>query len=93
MQYKDETVLSSSDPNAIYESYTTYDANIRVMTLDGKWKLAVIGKNLGDELAIRGAGNVPGTGGNTGTPEGYRGDLSGGAIRGKQVELELTWRY
>lgn len=93
MQYKDETVLSSSDPNAVYESYTTYDAAIRLSTLDQKWQLAVIGKNLDDELAIRGAGNVPGTGGNTGTDEGFRGDLSGGAIRGKQVELELTWNF
>jgi outer membrane receptor protein involved in Fe transport len=93
IQYKDETVLSSSDPNAVYESFTTYDANIRIGSVDEKWQLALIGKNLSDELAIRGAGNVPGTGGNTGTNEGFRGDLSGGAIRGKQVELEFTWRF
>ena len=92
-QYKSKTVLSSSDPLATYEAYWTYDANVRVGTPDGRWQLAFIGKNLTDKLAIRGAGNVPGTGGNTGTAEGFRGDLSGGAIRGRQLELELTWRY
>lgn len=91
MQYKSETILSATDPNATYESYVTYDANVRISTSDGRWQLAFIGKNLDDELAIRGAGNVPGTGGNTGTAEGFRGDLSGGAIRGRQLELELTY--
>ena len=93
MQFQSETTLSASDPNATYPSYETYDANVRFGTQDGKWQLAFIGKNLTDKLAIRGAGNVPGTGGNTGTPEGFRGDLTGGAIRGRQLELELTWNY
>ena len=43
--------------------------------------------------AIIGAGNVPGTGGNTGTAEGFLGDLNGGAIRSRQIELEFLWRY
>jgi outer membrane receptor protein involved in Fe transport len=93
VQYKSKTVLSSSDPNATYDAYATYDAAVRLYTPDGHWQLALIGKNLTDKLAIRGAGNVPGTGGNTGTTEGFRGDLNGGAIRGRQLELELTWNY
>ncbi|MDA0272131.1 MAG: TonB-dependent receptor [Proteobacteria bacterium] len=93
LQFKSETVLSASDPNAVYESYETIDANIRVGSQDGKWQVAFIGKNLTDELAIRGAGNVPGTGGNTGTAEGFRGDLSGGAIRPKQLEAQFLYRF
>ena len=93
VQFQSETTLSSSDPNAVFEDYRTYDANIHVRTSDGKWKLAFIGKNLTDEEAIRGAGAAPGTGGNTGTNEGFRSDLTGGAIRPRQMELELTWRY
>lgn len=92
-QWKDETVLSSSDPNATYEAYSTFDANIRMGSPDGKWQLALIGKNLNDELAIRGAGLTPGTGGNTGTTEGFRADFRGGAIRGRQVELEFSYRF
>ena len=93
LQFKGESVLSASDPNATFDSYETFDANIRVGDPDGKWQLALIGKNLTDELAIRGAGGTPGTGGNTGTAEGFRSDLRGGAIRGRQVELELSYRF
>jgi len=93
LQYKSKTILSSTDPNATYKAYVTYDANVRIGSADGKWQVAFIGKNLADKLAIRGAGNVPGTGGNTGTAEGFRGDLSGGAIRGRQLELEFLWRH
>lgn len=93
LQFKSETVLSASDPNAIFGSFETIDANIRIGSQDGKWQVAFIGKNLTDELAIRGAGNVPGTGGNTGTADGFRGDLSGGAIRPKQLEAQFLYRF
>lgn len=93
VQFKDELGLLATDKTAIQDSYETYDANIRIGTADGKWQLALIGKNLSDETAFRSAGNVPGTGGNTGTPEGYPSDLQGVYIRPRQVELELTWRY
>lgn len=93
MQYTGETGLIATDPTATYESYVTFDANVRIGTADGRWRLSFIGKNLTDEEAIRGAGPAPGTGGNTGTTEGFRGDLTGAAIRPRQLELELTWRY
>ncbi len=93
VQFRSKTALSGSRPDATYDSYATIDGNIRVSTQDGRWQLAFIGKNLTDKLAIRGAGNVPGTGGNTGTDEGFPGDLGGGAIRPLQLELELTFRY
>jgi outer membrane receptor protein involved in Fe transport len=92
-QYKSKTYLNPTDPNATYGSYWTYDANVRLSTQDGHWQLAFIGKNLSDKLAIRGAGFVPGTGGNTGTDFGFGADYRGSAIRGRQYELELTWRY
>ncbi|MEZ5596271.1 MAG: TonB-dependent receptor [Pseudomonadales bacterium] len=93
MQYKSKTILSATNPTATYEAYATYDANIRIGGPDDKWHVAVIGKNLSDRSAIIGAGNVPGTGGNTGTAEGFLGDLNGGAIRSRQIELEFLWRY
>jgi len=93
LQYKDEQELSNSIPGVIQDSYTTVAANIRLSTQDGRWQLALIGKNLTDEQAFRGAGDVPETGGNTGTAEGFRGDYSGGVIRPRQYELELTYRF
>ncbi|MFP6836238.1 MAG: TonB-dependent receptor, partial [Pseudomonadales bacterium] len=93
LQYKSETTLSSSMPTATYPSYVTMDANIRLGSQDGRWQVALIGKNLTDKLAIRGAGDIPETGGNTATPEGFLGDLSGGAIRPRQIELELKYSF
>lgn len=93
VQYKSKTHLSADIPSITYPAYATLDANVRIRTQDGRWQLAFIGKNLTDKLAIRGAGDVPSTGGNTGTAEGFLGDLSGGTIRPRQYELELTWRF
>ena len=92
VQYKSDQELSASIPGVIQDGYATLDANVRLRTADGRWQLAFIGKNLTDKLAFRGAGDIPETGGNTGTPEGFRGDYSGGAIRPRQLELELTYR-
>ena len=93
VQYKSRTHLSADIPSITYKSYATIDASVRLGTQDGRWQLAFIGKNLTDKLAIRGAGDVPSTGGNTGTPEGFLGDLSGGTIRPRQYEVELSWRF
>jgi len=92
-QFRTKTGLLAQDATATQPGYETYDANVRIRTNDGRWQLALIGKNLTDEYAFRSAGAVPGTGGNTGTAEGFPSDLQGTAIRPRQVELELTWRY
>lgn len=93
LQFKSAVKLIATDPVPEQSSYQTVDANLRIATADGKWQLAFIGKNLTDKTAFRSAGAVPGTGGNTGTAEGFRSDLQGVAIRPRQYELELTWRY
>ncbi len=93
VQFKSSLKLIATDPVPEQDAYQTLDANVRVGTMDGRWTLAFIGKNLTDKNAFRSAGAVPGTGGNTGTPEGFRSDLQGVMIRPRQLELELTWRY
>ncbi|MBT4162147.1 MAG: TonB-dependent receptor [Gammaproteobacteria bacterium] len=92
-QFRSEQGLVAQDATATADSYQTYDANIRVGAADGKWQLALIGKNLSDEYEFRFGGNVPGTGGNTGTAEGFPSDLQGVAIRPRQVELEFTYNF
>jgi outer membrane receptor protein involved in Fe transport len=93
MQFKDDLGLIATEPDVIQDAYQTYDASIRVRTADDKWQVALIGKNLSDNSAFRSAGAVPGTGGNTGTAEGFPSDLQGVMIRPRQYELEVTWRY
>jgi len=93
MQFKDDIGLIATEPDVVQDAYETYDASIRVRTSDDKWQVALIGKNLSDNSAFRSAGAVPGTGGNTGTAEGFPSDLQGVMIRPRQYELEVTWRY
>lgn len=93
MQFKSAVKLIATDPVPEQGAYQTFDANVRIATTDGKWQLAFIGRNLTDKNAFRSAGAVPGTGGNTGTAEGFRSDLQGVAIRPRQLLLELTWRF
>ena len=93
LQFRGDYGLQATDPTAIQDGFQTFDANIRVGSNDGKWQVALIGKNLTDEYAFRSAGNVPGTGGNTGTAEGFPSDLQGTAIRPKQVELEFSYNF
>jgi outer membrane receptor protein involved in Fe transport len=93
LQYKSDLKLIATDPVPEQSAYSTLDANVRLGTADGRWTLSFIGKNLADKKAFRSAGAVPGTGGNTGTPEGFRSDLQGVGIRPRQFEVELTWRY
>ena len=85
--------MSADIPSITYLSYATIDASIRLGTQSGRWQLALIGKNLTDKLAIRSAADVPSAGGNTGTPEGILGDLSGGTIRPQQYKVELSWGF
>ena len=70
-----------------------FEYRVELRTQDEKWQLAFIGKNLTDKQAFRSAGDVPETGGNTGTDEGFRGDYSGGVIRPRQYELELRFQF
>ncbi len=93
LQFKSETGLLAQDATATQDSYETWDANLRIGSADRKWQLALIGKNLSDEYAFRSAGNTPGTGGNTGTAEGFPSDLQGVAIRPRQVELEFQYNF
>ncbi|MEM1435543.1 MAG: TonB-dependent receptor [Pseudomonadota bacterium] len=92
-QFRSSIGLIAQDVQATQSAYETYDANIRIGAASGRWQVALIGKNLSDEYAFRGGGNVPGTGGNTGTAEGFASDLQGVGIRPRQIELELLWRY
>ena len=92
-QFRSSTALAATDPFAREGAFSTFDANVRIGTTDGAWQLAFIGRNLTNESAITNSNNVPGTGGNTGTAEGFRGDLLGGAIRPVQLELELRYAF
>jgi iron complex outermembrane receptor protein len=49
-----------NDPRAVQESYTKIDARIAVGNLPGRWEVALIGKNLTDEITKAFANDVLG---------------------------------
>lgn len=73
-------------------SYWLLDAGVNVADRSGAWELALIGRNLTDELYISRANDVTFTGSGTGTPAGVLADVSAVPSRGRQIMLRLTVR-
>ncbi|MCC5885079.1 MAG: TonB-dependent receptor [Gammaproteobacteria bacterium] len=79
-------------PFTIQGSYWKLNASARIMTDDGRWELALLGRNLTDKYTFTGAGATPTTGGGTGTPQGIPADTQAVVQRGRAVNLQLTYR-
>ena len=47
------------DPEEVTESYTEYNARLAVAQADGKWEVALIGKNLTDETTNIYGNDIP----------------------------------
>ncbi len=93
-RYNDSFNASAfGNPYARQPSYINLDASFRVHTTDGAWELAVIGRNLSNNLVINGVVDGPGTGSGTGTAAGVRADQIGFAGTPRTVQLQLTWRH
>jgi hypothetical protein len=68
VNYSDE-MFTCADLDPVYchqDSYTKYDARISLGSISGQWEVALLGKNLSDELTSTGNANdqplVPGNG-------------------------------
>ena len=93
--YSDEYNFTETlRPDAIQDSFTKYDAAISLVSPEGNWSVALIGRNLGDELVVTGGADIPFTGGvGTGTTTGIRSDLSPQVLPGREVYLEATYSF
>ncbi|MBR9835174.1 MAG: TonB-dependent receptor [Alphaproteobacteria bacterium] len=81
-------------PDAIQDAYTKFDATIALSTLDDRWRIALIGRNLTDELVATSANDIPFTGGTgTGTTTGFVSDLSAIVQNPKEIFLEVSTRF
>ncbi|MCP5180218.1 MAG: TonB-dependent receptor [Pseudomonadales bacterium] len=93
-QFKSRHQLNGfGNPHDFQKAYQTLDAAIRLYSEDLKWQVAFIARNLTDEYALLSSGDTPGTGGGTGTANGFPADRSGSPIVGDTYELELTVRF
>jgi iron complex outermembrane receptor protein len=51
--WRDDVNFSAAgDPNAVQEAYGLLGAQLGVAAADGKWRIALFGKNLGDEKFV-----------------------------------------
>jgi iron complex outermembrane receptor protein len=59
--YSDSFALTIDlDPLSVQEGYTKYDASIALEGGDGRWRIALIGQNLGDKLTSNFGNTGPG---------------------------------
>jgi len=80
-------------PLSRQNSYVSVDASARLKTVDDKWELAVIGRNLSNHFIVTGAVDGPNSGTGTGTPAGRIADEIGYVSLPRTVEVQLTFRY
>lgn len=93
-RYSSSYIASSfGNPVARQPSYLTVDATARIGTIEEKWELALIGRNLTNKFIINGSADVIGTGGGTGTANGIPADVYGLVSAPRTVQLQLSWRY
>jgi outer membrane receptor protein involved in Fe transport len=81
-------------PDGVQDSFWRYDASIRVTNSSEDWEVALIGRNLSDELVVTSANDMPGQPvGGTGTAVGTRSDMNAIVERPRQVILQGTLRF
>jgi iron complex outermembrane recepter protein len=80
-------------PLSRQNAYVSIDASARVKTVDDRWELALIGRNLSNHFIVTGAVDGPNTGSGTGTAAGRIADEVGYVSLPRTVAIQLTWRY
>ena len=82
-----------NNPLSRNSSYWNIDAGLRVGSEDQRWEVAVIGKNLTNELYINGVVDGPSTGTPGGTPTSLLADQTGFAAMPRTIAVQLTTRF
>lgn len=81
-------------PDGWQPGYTKVDASISVSGPDNRWTLALIGKNLTNELVVTSANDIPFAGGTgTGTTTGVLADMSAFVENPREILLELSLKF
>jgi iron complex outermembrane receptor protein len=95
IRYSDRYNASAfNNPYSYQKSYVTLDASVRLGTTDGRWELAVIGKNLTNRQILTGVMEITGTGGGTGSVAGGPGaDYFGYSSVPRTVMAQVSFKY
>ncbi len=71
-------------PGSRQKGYAKLNASIRLYSPEDTWEIALLGRNLTGEMAILTAGDKPG---------GARNDLQGAVERGREVVLQVQYKF
>lgn len=81
-------------PEAVQSGFTRIDGSITLGNADDRWKIALIGRNLTNEMVVTSANEFPITGGTgAGTAAGVKADLNTIVERPREVAVELTFKF
>lgn len=80
-------------PGSFQSSYWRWDASIALGDSDDKWRLALVGRNLTNELVLTNANAAPLSGSATGTPNAVLADEVASIGAPRTVALELTLHF
>jgi len=94
VEFSDEYQANElNSPFGIQDSYTRLNATIQLYSPNDSWELAVIGRNLTDEFVVTRSSTDTVCAAVSGTPDEQICDYFGKVALGREVYLELTWRY
>ncbi|MEN3953183.1 TonB-dependent receptor [Iodidimonas sp. SYSU 1G8] len=91
-------LLPENRPDLFQDGYITVDAVARLYSLNDRWELALIGRNLTNEVILLNSSERPLTGGPAGRPAGsvgagIRADAFAATQRKRQVQIQVTYRF
>lgn len=75
---------AARNPVSGQDSNTRFNASARLYSDDGRWEVALIGRNLSNEIYLAGSADKPG---------GVRGDVFGTIMRPRQLAIQTSMRF
>ncbi|WFL77667.1 TonB-dependent receptor [Altererythrobacter arenosus] len=91
--YSDSYHTNNGLVTFIQDSYVTFDGSVSIGDADGKWKLALVGVNLTDEIFVTSAGGRPFLPGPTDVGVIPGDDIIISQNRGRQVYVEASFKF
>jgi len=81
-------------PDTTQDAYAMFDASARIGSVDRRWELALIGRNLTNRQILTGVMDISNTGSGTGSVAGGpRADFFGYSSLPRTVQFQLSYRY
>lgn len=80
-------------PDDLVDAVTKIHANVTLSSTDGKWEVALLGRNLTDKISFTSTNAATLTGGGSGFEGAFPSDRAGFPTRGREIKLRLTYSF